>query len=49
MSLEELKDRIGGNSRDLVVLDIREKDAFANRDAVVNALRKVATFIWERA
>lgn len=28
MSLEELKDRIGGNSRDLVVLDIREKDAF---------------------
>jgi len=28
MSLEELKDRIGGNSRDLIVLDIREKDAF---------------------
>jgi glyoxylase-like metal-dependent hydrolase (beta-lactamase superfamily II) len=28
MSLEELKDRLGGNSRDLVVLDIREKDAF---------------------
>jgi glyoxylase-like metal-dependent hydrolase (beta-lactamase superfamily II) len=28
MSLEELADRIGGNSRDLVVLDIREKDAF---------------------
>jgi glyoxylase-like metal-dependent hydrolase (beta-lactamase superfamily II)/rhodanese-related sulfurtransferase len=28
MSLEELKHRIGGNSRDLVVLDIREKDAF---------------------
>lgn len=28
MALEELKDRIGGNSRDLIVLDIREKDAF---------------------
>jgi glyoxylase-like metal-dependent hydrolase (beta-lactamase superfamily II) len=28
MSMEELKDRLGGNSRDLVVLDIREKDAF---------------------
>ena len=28
MSLAELKDRIGGNSRDLVVLDLREKDAF---------------------
>ncbi|HEX7946808.1 MAG TPA: rhodanese-like domain-containing protein, partial [Phenylobacterium sp.] len=28
MSLEELKDRIGGNSRDLVVLDIREKEQF---------------------
>jgi glyoxylase-like metal-dependent hydrolase (beta-lactamase superfamily II) len=28
MSLEELKARTGGNSRDLVVLDIREKDAF---------------------
>jgi len=28
MSMEELRDRIGGNSRDLVVLDIREKDAF---------------------
>ena len=28
MSLKELNDRIGGNSRDLVVLDIREKDAF---------------------
>ena len=28
MSLEELKDRSGGNSRDLVILDIREKDAF---------------------
>ncbi len=28
MSLEELKDRIGGNSRDFVILDIREKDSF---------------------
>ena len=28
MSLAELNDRIGGNSRDLVILDIREKDAF---------------------
>jgi glyoxylase-like metal-dependent hydrolase (beta-lactamase superfamily II)/rhodanese-related sulfurtransferase len=28
MSLDELKNRLGGNSRDLVVLDIREKDAF---------------------
>ncbi len=28
MALEELRDRIGGNSRDLIVLDIREKDAF---------------------
>ncbi|MDR3507086.1 MAG: rhodanese-like domain-containing protein, partial [Caulobacteraceae bacterium] len=28
MSLAELKARIGGNSRDLVILDIREKDAF---------------------
>jgi glyoxylase-like metal-dependent hydrolase (beta-lactamase superfamily II)/rhodanese-related sulfurtransferase len=28
MSLEELRDRIGGNSRDFVILDIREKDAF---------------------
>jgi len=28
MSLEELKDRIGGNSRDFVILDIREKEAF---------------------
>jgi len=28
MSLEELNARIGGNSRDLVILDIREKDAF---------------------
>jgi rhodanese-related sulfurtransferase len=28
LSLEELKDRIGGNSRDLIVLDIREKEAF---------------------
>lgn len=28
MSLDELADRIGGNSRDLVILDIREKDAF---------------------
>lgn len=28
MSLEELNARIGGNSRDLVVLDVREKDAF---------------------
>jgi glyoxylase-like metal-dependent hydrolase (beta-lactamase superfamily II) len=28
MSLEELRDRIGGNSRDLVILDLREKDAF---------------------
>jgi glyoxylase-like metal-dependent hydrolase (beta-lactamase superfamily II)/rhodanese-related sulfurtransferase len=28
MSLSELKDRLGGNRRDLVILDIREKDAF---------------------
>lgn len=28
MSLDELASRIGGNSRDLVVLDLREKDAF---------------------
>jgi len=28
MSLAELSDRIGGNSRDLVVIDVREKDAF---------------------
>lgn len=28
MSLDELRDRIGGNSADLVILDIREKDAF---------------------
>lgn len=28
MSLEELNSRLGANSRDLVVLDIREKDAF---------------------
>jgi len=28
MSLEELKDRLGDNSRDLVILDIREKEAF---------------------
>ena len=28
MSLTELNDRIGDNSRDLVILDIREKDAF---------------------
>lgn len=28
MSLAELKDRIGGNSRDLIVLDVRERDAF---------------------
>ena len=28
MSLQELKDRLGGNSRDFVILDIREKDAF---------------------
>ena len=28
MSLAELNDRLGGNSRDLVILDIREKDAF---------------------
>ena len=28
MALEELKARTGGNRRDLVVLDIREKDAF---------------------
>lgn len=28
MSLEDLKHRLGGNSRDLVILDIREKDAF---------------------
>jgi rhodanese-related sulfurtransferase len=28
MSLAELNDRIGGNSRDLIVIDVREKDAF---------------------
>src|SRR5213075_2530926 len=28
MSLQELRDRIGGNSRDFVLLDVREKDAF---------------------
>jgi len=28
MSLEELKDRIGANRRDLVILDLREKEAF---------------------
>jgi glyoxylase-like metal-dependent hydrolase (beta-lactamase superfamily II) len=28
MSLAELNDRLGGNRRDLVILDIREKDAF---------------------
>jgi len=28
MSLAELNERIGGNSRDLVILDVREKDAF---------------------
>jgi glyoxylase-like metal-dependent hydrolase (beta-lactamase superfamily II)/rhodanese-related sulfurtransferase len=28
MSQAELKDRLGGNSRDFVILDIREKDAF---------------------
>jgi rhodanese-related sulfurtransferase len=28
MSLAELRDRLGGNSRDLIVLDLREKDAF---------------------
>jgi glyoxylase-like metal-dependent hydrolase (beta-lactamase superfamily II)/rhodanese-related sulfurtransferase len=28
MSLAELNQRIGGNSRDLVILDIRERDAF---------------------
>ncbi len=28
MAQEELKERLGGNSRDLVILDIREKDAF---------------------
>jgi glyoxylase-like metal-dependent hydrolase (beta-lactamase superfamily II)/rhodanese-related sulfurtransferase len=28
MSLDELNARLGGNSRDLVILDIREKDAF---------------------
>ena len=28
MSLVELNERLGGNSRDVVVLDIREKDAF---------------------
>ena len=29
MSLAELAARIGGNSRDLIVLDVREKDAFS--------------------
>jgi glyoxylase-like metal-dependent hydrolase (beta-lactamase superfamily II)/rhodanese-related sulfurtransferase len=28
MSLQELADRLGDNSRDLVILDVREKDAF---------------------
>jgi glyoxylase-like metal-dependent hydrolase (beta-lactamase superfamily II)/rhodanese-related sulfurtransferase len=28
MSMQELSERLGGNSRDLVVLDLREKDAF---------------------
>ncbi|MGZ5985718.1 MAG: MBL fold metallo-hydrolase, partial [Caulobacteraceae bacterium] len=28
MSLQELSERIGGNSRDLIVVDLREKDAF---------------------
>ena len=28
MSLQELNDRLGGNSRDLVVVDLRERDAF---------------------
>jgi len=28
MSLEELADRLGGNRRDMVILDIREKEAF---------------------
>lgn len=28
MSMDELKARLGGNSRDLVILDVREKDAF---------------------
>ena len=28
MSLAELSERLGANSRDLVILDIREKDAF---------------------
>ncbi len=28
MSLEELNDRLGGNRRDMVILDIREKEAF---------------------
>jgi glyoxylase-like metal-dependent hydrolase (beta-lactamase superfamily II)/rhodanese-related sulfurtransferase len=28
MSMQELSDRIGGNSRDLIVVDLREKDAF---------------------
>jgi rhodanese-related sulfurtransferase len=28
MSLAELNERIGDNSRDLIILDIREKDAF---------------------
>jgi glyoxylase-like metal-dependent hydrolase (beta-lactamase superfamily II)/rhodanese-related sulfurtransferase len=30
MSLQELSERIGGNSADLVVLDLREKEAFQN-------------------
>ena len=28
MAMAELKERLGGNSRDLVVIDVREKDAF---------------------
>jgi rhodanese-related sulfurtransferase len=30
MSLAELSERIGGNSRDLVILDLREREAFQN-------------------
>ncbi len=29
MALAELRERLGGNSRDLVILDVRERDAFA--------------------
>jgi rhodanese-related sulfurtransferase len=30
MALTELRERLGGNSRDLIVLDVRERDAFSS-------------------